>query len=139
MARGAAAKTSGRRIRSTEKGRRALELRKQGLSYTKIAAEIGCARSTAHLYVSRELEALAQTCHDEAEQVRDLEIHRLDDLYMQALQHVQAGEIPAIDRCLRIMERRAKLLGLDAPEQINHSGTLTWQEVVESACGDHKD
>jgi len=45
----------------------------------------------------------------------------------------------AANGCCTISARRSKLLGLDAPEQINHSGTLTWKEVVESACGDRKE
>jgi len=34
------------------------------------------------------------------------------------------GSETAIDRCLRIMERRSKLLGLDAAEKVEHSGDL---------------
>jgi predicted transcriptional regulator len=121
---GAAAKSSVRRIRTTEKTLKALELRKRGMNYTQIGEKLGCARSTACRYVLSELENLADKCREEAVQVRDLELHRLDELYLVAYAEVEDGNIPAIDRCLRIMERRAKLLGLDAAEKVEHSGDL---------------
>ena len=131
---GAAAKSSVRRIRTTEKTLRALELRKRGLNYTQIGKKLGCHRSTACRYVLSELENLADKCREEAVHVRDLELQRLDALYLKAWEAVEEGDLPAIDRCLRIMERRAKLLGLDAAEKIEHSGTLSWVELVKSAA-----
>jgi predicted transcriptional regulator len=121
---GAAAKSSVRRIRTTEKTLKALELRKRGMNYTQIGKKLGCARSTACRYVLSELENLADKCREEAVHVRDLELQRLDALYLVAYAEVEDGNIPAIDRCLRIMERRAKLLGLDAAEKVEHSGDL---------------
>jgi hypothetical protein len=122
---GAAAKTSVRRIRTTEKTLRALELRKRGMNYTQIGEKLGCARSTACRYVLSELENLADKCREEAAHVRDLELQRLDDLYLIAYRAIIDGnDLAGIDRCLRIMERRAKLLGLDAAEKVEHSGDL---------------
>jgi predicted transcriptional regulator len=122
---GAAAKSSVRRIRTTEKTLKALELRKRGMNYTQIGEKLGCARSTACRYVLSELENLADKCREEAVHVRDLELQRLDELYLVAYAEVEDGnDLPAIDRCLRIMERRAKLLGLDAAEKVEHSGDL---------------
>ena len=122
---GAAAKSSVRRIRTTEKTLKALELRKRGLNYTQIGEKLGCHRSPACRYVLSELENLAERCREEAVYVRDLELQRLDDLYLIAYRAIIDGyDLAGIDRCLRIMERRAKLLGLDAAEKIEHSGDL---------------
>ena len=121
---GAAAKSSVRRIRTTEKTLRALELRKRGLNYTQIGKKLGCNRSTACRYVLSELENLADKCREEAVHVRDLELQRLDALYLKAWEAVEEGDLPSIDRCLRVQERRAKLLGLDAAEKVEHSGDL---------------
>jgi predicted transcriptional regulator len=122
---GAAAKSSVRRIRTTEKTLKALELRKRGMNYTQIGEKLGCARSTACRYVLSELENLADKCREEAVHVRDLELQRLDALYLIAYAEVEDGnDLAGIDRCLRIMERRAKLLGLDAAEKVEHSGDL---------------
>jgi len=54
-----------------------------------------------------------------------LELQRLDDLYLIAYRAIIGGNsLAGIDRCLRIMERRSKLLGLDAAEKVEHSGDL---------------
>jgi len=88
---GAAAKSSVRRIRTTEKTLKALELRKRGMNYTQIGEKLGCARSTACRYVLSELENLADKCREEAVHVRALELQRLDDLYTKAWDLVDAG------------------------------------------------
>ena len=121
---GAAAKSSVRRIRTTEKTLKALELRKRGMNYTQIGEELGCARSTACRYVLSELENLAEKCREEAVHVRDLELQRLDALYLKAWEAVEGGDLSAIDRCLRVQERRAKLLGLDAAQKVDVQGLV---------------
>ena len=95
------------------------------MNYTQIGEKLGCARNTACRYVLSELENLADKCREEAAQVRDLELQRLDALYLVAYAEVEEGNVPAIDRCLRIMERRAKLLGLDAAEKVDVNGIAT--------------
>ena len=122
---GAAAKSSVRRIRTTEKTLKALELRKRGLNYTQIGKKLGCHRSTACRYVLSELENLADKCREEAVHVRDLELQRLDDLYLIAYRAIIRGnDLAGIDRCLRIMERRAKLLGLDPTVKVDVQGLV---------------
>jgi len=120
---GTAAKTSVRRIKTTEKTLKALDLRKKGFSYTQIGTKLGCARQTACRYVLSELENLADKCREEAVHVRDLELQRLDELYLIAYRAISDGnDLAGIDRCLRIMERRAKLLGLDAAQKVDVNG-----------------
>jgi len=120
---GTAAKTSVRRIKTTEKTLKALTLRKKGFNYTEIGEELGCARQTACRYVLSELENLADKCREEAVHVRDLELQRLDELYLIAYRAISDGnDLAGIDRCLRIMERRAKLLGLDAAQKVDVNG-----------------
>ncbi len=122
---GAAAKSSVRRIRTTEKTLKALELRKRGLNYTQIGEKLGCNRSTACRYVLSELENLADKCREEAVHVRDLELQRLDELYLIAYRAISDGnDLAGIDRCLRIMERRAKLLGIDAAAKVDVQGLV---------------
>ena len=61
--------------------------------------------------------ALAE-CAELAEHLRELENQRLDELQASLWDKALAGVLPAADRILRIMERRAKLNGLDAPQKI---------------------
>ena len=95
------------------------------MSYTQIGKKLGCHRSTACRYVLSELENLADKCREEAVHVRDLELQRLDDLYLIAYRAIIDGyDLAGIDRCLRIMERRAKLLGLDLPAKVDVQGLV---------------
>ena len=94
------------------------------MNYTQIGKTLGCARNTACRYVLSELENLADKCREEAAHVRDLELQRLDDLYLKAWEAVEGGDLPAIDRCLRVQERRAKLLGLDAAQKVDVQGLV---------------
>jgi hypothetical protein len=52
---------------------------------------------------------------DSIEHRRRHEAERLDELESAIWPNAMAGNLDAIDRCLAIMERRARLLGLDAP------------------------
>ena len=105
--------TSPRRIAAAERGHMALELRKAGVTYEEIAKRVGY-NSKGRCYDAI-MRLLRKTAQEPADEVRRLEINRLDALWLRAYTQVQKGDLGAIDRCLRIMERRARLLGLDAP------------------------
>ena len=55
---------------------------------------------------------------DDRNRWRSVELMKLDEMEMGITKSAKQGHEGAIDRTLRIMERRAKLLGLDEPEQI---------------------
>ena len=101
----------------------ALELRKQGLQYHEIASRMGYAqKSGAHHAVQRALRAALADRDEDAEDVRALEIQRLDDLLQGLWNKAIGGNPQAIDRVLRIMERRALYLGLDEPKKQEITG-----------------
>lgn len=52
---------------------------------------------------------------EDRHQWRALELAKLDEIEPKNLSDAKKGNQGAIDRALRIMERRAKILGLDAP------------------------
>ena len=55
---------------------------------------------------------------EKADELRAMENLRLDRLFFVAYrQAVKDGDLPAIDRALRIMERRARMNGLDKPSK----------------------
>ena len=99
-----------RRKTAAEKRAEALELRALGYSYQAIADEVGYAsKGAAHNAVAK---GLADIPREAAEQARELELGRLDDLQMAAMNGAMAGDLFAIDRVVKIVESRAKLLGL---------------------------
>lgn len=112
---------------------KALELRKAGVSYAKIAETLGYkSASGAHKAVSS---ALKKTLQEPADDVRRLEVERLDAMLLAMWPHVSKGAFGAVDRALRIMERRAKLLGLDAPTRtdVTSDGGKLVIEIVKAS------
>lgn len=94
-----------------EKERQVLELRRAGASFEEIATRVGYRnRAAAHKAYRR---AISRVLKEPAEDVRDLELDRLDRLLMGVWAKASRGELGAVDRALRIGERRARLLGLD--------------------------
>jgi len=102
---------------AVERRAHALELRKRGMSYRQIGQELGVSRNTAHKYVTAELDELRAETRASAEQLRDLELERLDQYLARLQPKIEDGDEKAIATALRVQERRAKLTGLDAPQR----------------------
>jgi hypothetical protein len=73
---------------------------------------------TAYLDVQTALGALDAVIRQTAERLRDLEAARLDRLNVALANGIKAGTPAAIFAAVKVMERRAKLFGLDAPTMI---------------------
>jgi hypothetical protein len=98
---------------ATERQRQAVELRKAGVSFVQIAERLGYAdHSGAYRAVTA---ALKKTLKEPAEAVREMELARLDAMILGVWPRARSGDDAAIRSMLRIMERRAAYLGLDAP------------------------
>ena len=118
--RGAASPTSPQRLKALDKQRQALALRMAGASFDEIAESLGYAdRGGAHKAV---MAALQSTLPEPAAQVRELELKRLDRLWLGVWDAATKGDLQAVDACLRIMKRRADFEGLDAPKKLEHGG-----------------
>jgi DNA-binding CsgD family transcriptional regulator len=121
---GATSPTTSAKLTAAERRVESLQLRKKGFSYFEIGEKLDVSGRTVRRDVQKYLEIIAQTCTETAEEVREIELQRLDGLWTVAHDKAIKGDLPAIDRCLRIQERRAKLLGLDAVQRVEHSGSV---------------
>lgn len=115
-------KTKAATARSLESQRKALELRRMGLGYTEIAQQLGLGKSQAHRLVKAGLEDAREQIAAQADDLRSEELSRLDGMLAGIWPSARKGNVTAIDRVLKIMERRTKLLGLDAPVRLAHGG-----------------
>jgi hypothetical protein len=106
-----------RAARGLEHQRQALELRRAGLGYEAIGERLGLKKSQAHRLVTRALEEARAQVTANADELRSEELSRLDGMLQGLWPRARKGEVSAVDRVLKIAERRAKLLGLDAPEK----------------------
>ncbi|MDI6898856.1 MAG: helix-turn-helix domain-containing protein [Methanolinea sp.] len=118
-------KTSKRSLVSEEKRQRALDLRRAGVPYRDIAREIGVSPGQAYKYVVSGLRQIRERNAELAEDVRTLERLRLDNLFQHAFNAVLQGDLSAIDRCIKVMDRRARMDGLDAPSRSEVTASLT--------------
>lgn len=61
------------------------------------------------------LKELSKIEVEEAGHLRHLELSRLDAAMEAIADKVEAGDLFAIDRWVKLIERRCKILGIDAP------------------------
>lgn len=96
-----------------------LELRKAGATVRQIAEQVGMAPSSVCEAIK---ESIREITGEPASDVLQLELQRLDAMFLGLWPRARGGNVHAIDRCLRIMERRADYLGLDAADRVEVSG-----------------
>ena len=117
---------------------RALEMRKGGMSYRAIAVRLECDIAGAFRYVKEALARSAEQIQHSADELRAIELEKLDK-WEASLQlgirdvdpQVRAKSAAVL---LKITESRRKLLGLDAPQKIEHSGNLYTIREVSPDC-----
>ena len=123
-------------IHNAERAARALELRKGGATYEMIGQDLGVSTVRAFQIVNEALKALVA---EPAAEVRKLEVERLDHMLsviwptatnaMSEVTTVDASLLEMIlkaqDGVRKLMERRAKLTGLDAPEKVQEVGPVS--------------
>lgn len=125
-------KASERLIESAERQRKALELRKSGLDYRSIAERLGYS-SVAGVYKAVQV-ALKKTLQEPADELRAIEVERLDRMLLGLWPKAIKGDTWAVDRVLKIMERRATLLGLDAPQKREVTTDVVLRGFAERAA-----
>lgn len=131
--------------RVAERDAEAARLRARSMTYRQIGSTLGISPMAAHDAVRR---ALADTLQEAGDDVRALELDKLDALERVALavlerEHivVSNGRVAMLDgspipdsgpvlatvqTLLRVAERRAKLLGLDQPAKVTVDGGIRY-------------
>jgi hypothetical protein len=113
-----AAKASARKLRAAEVQAAVLQLRKAALPLSKIAEQVGISKGHASKVVKRALAEFHVNASLDAGDLIALAIARLDGLLLVLWPKATAGNFGAIDRVLKVEERRCRLLGLEAPTKI---------------------
>lgn len=92
-----------------------LRLRATRMTFDRIAEQTGYADGSGAYKAFRR--AMQATIQEPADELRRIELESLDQLYRSALPRALGGNMRAMENCLRIQERRARLVGLDAPQR----------------------
>lgn len=82
----------------------ALELRKAGFTYRKIGERLGISGQLARNDVQT---ALEEDAAGKSEPLTDIELERLDNLYLVAYKKALKGDLKAMEVALKISDRRA--------------------------------
>lgn len=125
----------------------AVSLRRTGATYREIAQSVieyfgaenvpaSYSHGLAYQDVQKELKRHAIDMREELDHILELEIQRLDRMLLAIWPGVQRGHLGAVDRALKIQERRAKFLGLDAPKQTTVSAGKDTSITFEVAYGE---
>lgn len=115
--------TSGTRLAAAERRERCVALRLGGLPIRAIAAELRCSPGAVHAHLVHVLAEHRAGTAELVEQYRAVEGARLEELHRAVWPAAVAGDLAAAMVALRIMERRARLFGLDAPTRVEAAQT----------------
>lgn len=106
------------RAATAERRSKAVAMRLAGIDYDTIATRLGYSdRGAACKDINRALEANVAEQNRQADVLRQQELQRLDRLQAGVWTAAASGDTKAVDTALRIIDRRCKLLGLDAPQR----------------------
>lgn len=109
-----------------ERAAKSLNLREGGATYEQIGRSTGVSTKRAYEDVQ---DALKEITREPAEAVLDMELRRLDSLWRTAYIQAKEGSLKAIQSSLQIMDRRARLLGLDTPTAVQDNGVTEAREA----------
>lgn len=113
-----AVKTTPKKIRVAERQAAVLQLRLAGLPFSRIAEQLGISIGYANKLATRALAEYHTSAQSDAGDLLALSISRLDRLMATLWPRAIGGNLGAVDRVLAVEQRRARLLGLEAPTRL---------------------
>ena len=112
--------SSARRIEIEDRRDRVMSLARAGGTVRMIGITLKVSHATVARDIKTRLLEHAKQCKD-SEQMRLAEIERMDALMLVWWPKARE-DLQALDRVLKISEQRVRLLGIEPPKQIRHSG-----------------
>jgi predicted DNA-binding protein YlxM (UPF0122 family) len=108
----------------------ALKLHVQSLSLREIAERMNVSHVSVKNYLDRALAQLISEQSATLDAYRAVQLMQLDELqYALRPKAIDEGDVSAIAETRKLMERRAKLLGLDAPTRVQ--AEVSWQDELK--------
>lgn len=107
------------KAQKAERIQRAFELRKAGKTLRQIADMLGYSHEMVRQDINGVITNLQADAKQSADEMMSLELARLDDMQFSVWAEARRGDRKSIDTVLKIMERRAKLLGFDIQRTVN--------------------
>ncbi len=98
--------------------KRCMELRMGGRDLEAIGRELGISKQAVWYHIVKALEAMRAETTDAAQHYRDMQMVRLERMLDKIWHRVEIGDEESIATALKLFDRQAKLMGLDAPQKI---------------------
>ncbi|MCS5478727.1 hypothetical protein NYP18_03565 [Corynebacterium sp. YIM 101645] len=113
-------KTDPEAIARAHRRARAVGLRTEGLTIREIAEALDVSVGTAWADLDT---ALRDVPAEDVDTLRLVELERLDALQRAVWEAALSGDLQAVDRALKVIALRCRLMGLNAPERIDVGNT----------------
>ena len=111
-------------------------MRVQGYTVVEIAEELGIAHQVVTINLRRVMQELKALSEQEADSYRAYELTRLDNLFKSLQAKIEEGDVNAVNAAVRVIERRCKMLGIDAPQEIKIDDGGELREKLLAMLGD---
>ncbi len=123
------------RIQASERASEIMDMRLEGYSLAEIGKKFGVNSGTIHKIIAREVAKSQKKNNQSSEMILSLMDDRLEFMWKALYPQISKGNSRSCEMGLKIMERQAKLKGLDAPEkkQLEISMDLSDAELVAQA------
>jgi hypothetical protein len=112
------ATTDANALTAQERRATAVDRRLEGASFRTIAAELGMSPAGVHKAVTKAMAVVQIGLDASAKELKALEAERLDALQAAWWHEALIDPARVGNTMLRLLERRAKLFGLDAPAKV---------------------
>jgi len=106
----------------------ALNLRSMRFSHRDIATRLGVREPTVAKWIKEALQEQIKNLAYDPKELIQLELNELDHLQAILAPNAEEGQLGSIDRILKIMESRRRLLGIDKPE--SHDINVSVRQIV---------
>ena len=104
------------KLTAAERRKKAVDLRKAGATYDAIAQALQVTAKTARNDVQQ---ALRDIPRESAEELRTIELQTLMTMQRAVWPALVTGQLGAVDRMIKIVQERAKLTGIYAPQRVD--------------------
>jgi hypothetical protein len=113
---------SQRRLLAREREKEAYAMKRGGATYQAIGDALGVSKQAVAMMIKRVLIESREEMQGDIDEVRTLELSRLEGLLFMAWRLAIKGNLGAIDRVEKIIRAQREILGIDAPKKSELTG-----------------
>lgn len=113
-----------------EKMELAIQMRCEGYSYKEIGYQLRMSEQQVARLVHKAFKSTWKVVSERVEYLREVQDKRLEAMYKALWQRIQRSETRAVEVALKILERQARLHGLDAP--MRQETTVSYEHMSDT-------